>query len=624
MKKISITILLVLLCGCIPSLPGYRDSGPLSPQERDGMNLLKLADDKLEKGELSEAANAYNALLRQTPSGDLAAQARLGLAMVEMKQGNPGNAVSLLSLACQELKTPPLRRARASLELLDLLIIDRRYQPAAIYGRLLLESSSGFLASDERLQVLEYELTALSALGQLDQAIEMLDKALKAEINPTALWLDKFSRTAAVTYPEAAPALLNRWADRSGQAMIQLTWAQYYLNNGSLEPARKVCSELAAMAGLPPVWNELIKIMQNNLLRAEQETGVKGRIGLIMPLTGNMAESGKSLTMAVEMGLGVITGENGIELYIEDDHNDPETAASAVDRLVNEKQVLAIIGPMSLKTSQAAAAQAQALGVPMISLSQGSFLSETGDGYQFIFQNYFSPEDQIQALTSALLANPNLLRMAILAPNNNLGQRFTSLMKTAIEERGRSIAAIRYYDRNTTDFVSLARELRDSYKFDALFIPDNAERASLIVNAIHEAGIGTAIAGIHLWHSGKFIFNVGSAGQGIIFPDVYITPTEAGGMMDIFLNDFKQAAGRAPNMLEAQGYDSGLLLRHVLNNNLSNNRRAIADSLHAIKNFPGLCGMLTIQENGKISKPLTVFTINNGRFVPFYHGQEHF
>ena len=57
------------------------------------------------------------------------------------------------------------------------------------------------------------------------------------------------------------------------------------------------------------------------------------------------------------------------ELVVRDSHLSPEKTKSAVRELVEKERVIAIIGPLTRKTSEAAAEEAERLRVPLISLS---------------------------------------------------------------------------------------------------------------------------------------------------------------------------------------------------------------------------------------------------------------
>ena len=56
---------------------------------------------------------------------------------------------------------------------------------------------------------------------------------------------------------------------------------------------------------------------------------------------------------------------------------------------------MAVIGPLARRTSEAAAAEAEALKVPMISLSVTTSIADLGD---YVFRNNISWEQEVEAL----------------------------------------------------------------------------------------------------------------------------------------------------------------------------------------------------------------------------------
>ena len=72
------------------------------------------------------------------------------------------------------------------------------------------------------------------------------------------------------------------------------------------------------------------------------------------------------------------------ELVVRDSHLDPEKTKKAIRELVETEGVIAVIGPLARKTSEAAAEEAERLRVPLISLSLTAGIPELGD---YIFRN---------------------------------------------------------------------------------------------------------------------------------------------------------------------------------------------------------------------------------------------
>ncbi len=102
------------------------------------------------------------------------------------------------------------------------------------------------------------------------------------------------------------------------------------------------------------------------------------RIGLIAPITGSLSEVGQETVDAANLAVQEIADAGGLEvggetyrvvLVIEDNQDKAEVAASAALRLINQQNVIAIVGPQASRNAIPAAGVAERTKIPMISLT---------------------------------------------------------------------------------------------------------------------------------------------------------------------------------------------------------------------------------------------------------------
>ncbi|MDE0355401.1 MAG: ABC transporter substrate-binding protein, partial [Deltaproteobacteria bacterium] len=100
------------------------------------------------------------------------------------------------------------------------------------------------------------------------------------------------------------------------------------------------------------------------------------KIGLNVPLTGDIPKVGEGSKFAAEMWLEDIKAAGGlevggkkhpVEIVIEDNESKAESAVKAATKLITEDEVLAIVGPQSSKQAVPAGGVAQDRATPMIS-----------------------------------------------------------------------------------------------------------------------------------------------------------------------------------------------------------------------------------------------------------------
>ena len=99
-------------------------------------------------------------------------------------------------------------------------------------------------------------------------------------------------------------------------------------------------------------------------------------IGEYGSLTGTTATFGISSKNGIELYMDNVNAGGGIggtrvRVIVEDDQSKPEEAATAVNKLVDQDGVIAVLGEVASSRSMAAAPICQQAGVPMISPSRG-------------------------------------------------------------------------------------------------------------------------------------------------------------------------------------------------------------------------------------------------------------
>ena len=127
----------------------------------------------------------------------------------------------------------------------------------------------------------------------------------------------------------------------------------------------------------------------------------RSEIGFFGALTGPQATFALSGKNGARLAVDQINRAGGVlgkrlDLLVEDDHNEPSEAASAVSKLITRDHVVALIGENASSRSLAAAPIAQSYRVPMVSPSSTNVeVTKKGD---YIFRVCFVDSYQGKAL----------------------------------------------------------------------------------------------------------------------------------------------------------------------------------------------------------------------------------
>lgn len=374
-------------------------------------------------------------------------------------------------------------------------------------------------------------------------------------------------------------------------------------------------------------------------------------IGAVLPMSGKYAVVSERMLNGLELGLG-IRGRNrtSLKLAIVDSESSISSATQAVEKLVIEDSVIAIVGSLLSRTSEAVAMKADELGVPSVALSQKAGLTRMGN---FIFRNAITSEMQVNELVRVAMEDLGLKKFAILYPNDPYGVEFANLFWTAVKSRGGSIAGAQTYASSETDFRAPIKRLTGTFyledrkieyqnrlktwfqaqgkigkrksppddllppivDFDALFVPDSPKAMGQIAPMLSYQGVhNIRLLGANIWNTSEFIRRGQKHVEGAVFIDRTAVDKSAG-IARAFYTEFQAAFGYEPGEFEIQGFEVGRLLRQVILEDGQRSRPGLAAALSQIRSFTGVAGVMTMNAQRELSPPLIPYTVKENSIV---------
>ena len=338
-------------------------------------------------------------------------------------------------------------------------------------------------------------------------------------------------------------------------------------------------------------------------------------LGEVGSLTGSEATFGISTRNAIELAINEVNAAGGvkgrkIEVRVYDNQSKPEEAAQAANRLINQDNVLLILGEVASSNSMAMAEKAQPAKVPMISnASTNPKVTEIGD---YIFRVCFI--DPFQGYVMAKFAHDNLKfnKVAVL---RDLGSAYSQGLADVFErkytEMGGKIVAGETYTKGSTDFRSQLTAIKRASP-DAIYIPGYYNDIGLIARQARELGITATLMGGDGWDSEKLFELGGSAVEGSYFSNHY-SPDDPNPRVQKFIASYKAAYGSVPDSLAALGYDAAMVAVDAIKRAPSFDRAAIRDAIAQTKNFHGVTGSITLDEKRNATKSAVVLQVGKGQ-----------
>ena len=376
-------------------------------------------------------------------------------------------------------------------------------------------------------------------------------------------------------------------ADEPPKSPIQQ--AEQALRVGDLDTARDLAQQI-----LDSTDESEDKLAARYLLRRFDAAPVRpGSIAVFIPLSGKYAVVGEQVKEAFNAGYQA-ANPTAPALNFVDTGETVEDAVAQLERVVLEEGAIAVVGPVRSDFAEPFIQAANALRIPVASLSQAT---GTTNEREFAFQLMANAEHYVNALLDHAMTVHSMQKFAIFAPTSSYGTSATAVFQRAVEAKGGEIVVTEFYDHESTDLLEFAkalgrkdyearaaefRQLKEDTKerggklsrlvlppqidFDAIFIPDSARRVPLACAALAfeefpignfktaTAGVTVPLLGLSSWNNTAIVGNGGTYVQNSLFTDVYLPTAETS---LAFIEEFRMTHERNPSSLEALATDAG-------------------------------------------------------------------
>jgi len=337
--------------------------------------------------------------------------------------------------------------------------------------------------------------------------------------------------------------------------------------------------------------------------------------------------------------------EDSWELVVRDSQLNPEITKSLVRELVETERVIAIIGPLARKTSEAAAEEAERLRVPLISLSLTESIPELGE---FIFRNNQSWKQEIQELLEYATSELQACRFLILYAKTREGRQKMRLFWDAAVLKGCKVVAVEgFKDEGQKSLVNefdtftgkirrlgtedkiILKELKEKevpiHNFDAVFVAvgsGGVKNLSLIFpySEVYKMR-KTTFLGDSGWNDSALPYAPGLRGvKNPLFVDSFFLQSKTPAMQQLLrLHErilYRHQNYIGPTAYTAFAYDTLIILMRLLEDERNQSHRDLRDALINMQMFPGVTGNLRFDEKGKVEREMQLLTLRRGKIQP--------
>jgi outer membrane PBP1 activator LpoA protein len=580
------------------------------PSERQWAQAEKLS----REGNAEGAAQAYETLAASA-TGDLRDRLWLRAAREYVRANKIDKATALLKQTSATLPSAdvPLR-AQVAAE-----IALRSQKPDRALAEL--ESIPRPIPQDSLADVLSIRARALFALNRPAAGImaaldreHALTSADEKRANQRLIW-EGLQRSAANNADFSVPA---------GASNVVAGWLE--LGRAALIAARNPFTakqDLAEWRSRYP--NHPANELLTQIVLPELGVGLEypQHIALVLPLSGRLQSAG----VAVRDGfLAALLQQDPSRRPVVDVYDSDQLGAVTAYQKAIAEGAQFIVGPL-LKDEVTAVALSGAVTVPTLALNQ---VNDEASKPALLYQYSLDPEEEARQVAQRV-TNDGHMRGLVLLPNNDWGQRVFRAFDDELKTLGGTIAGMRFYDPGERDFsgpvarlllvdesraranalnatlgTHLEFEARRRNDVDFVFIGAQPLQGRLVRPALqfHRAGDLPVYSTSEIFEPDE---QANSDLEGVMFPDMpwVISPDAVSTELRNALNRYWPVRARGRGRLYAFGFDAYRLIPLL--------KAGEFGRAHAI---PGMTGLLSIDEQGRVHRQLDWARITDGRPAP--------
>ncbi len=211
-----------------------------------------------------------------------------------------------------------------------------------------------------------------------------------------------------------------------------------------------IAALLAGLPGAAPAW-------------ADEAAPIE--IGMVTPLTGAAAESGRYGEWGAEMAIAEVNAGGGVlgrplKLVVEDDQTTNPGVVSAFNRLANESAIVAFLGSIRSTQVHAMDPDVRRIAKPVFFGGTDPNLTHAGDPWLFRCR----PNDTFSAKVIAAFGvqTLNLRKWALVTSTDAFGTSGARLLTAELQALGASVVTAQGYANQTPDFTPVVLAVKGS------------------------------------------------------------------------------------------------------------------------------------------------------------------
>jgi branched-chain amino acid transport system substrate-binding protein len=175
---------------------------------------------------------------------------------------------------------------------------------------------------------------------------------------------------------------------------------------------------------------------------------------------------------------------------------------------------------------------------------------------------------------------------------------------------GGTIVSDESYKAGDQDFKAQLTSIKNK-NLQALYVPGYYTDVALIARQARELGMQQPLMGGDGWDSPRLFEIGGKAIEGAFFSTHY-SQDDPDPRIQNFVKSYKAKWGEVPDGMAASGYDAAKVAIDAMSRAPDFTGAALKDAIAATKDYAGVTGNITIDQDHNAVKPAVVLKVENG------------
>lgn len=343
------------------------------------------------------------------------------------------------------------------------------------------------------------------------------------------------------------------------------------------------------------------------------------KLGYIAPLTGGNSATGmgmkNSAQLAVDQANKSGKYEVKFELVTADDAGDPSTAVAAANKLIADKDIIAVGGHFNSGCGLATAPVFHKSGMPMV-ISGAIHPDITEKGYKEITRMITAANIQNTYAGELAAKTWGVKTIALINDRTDYGKTNATQFGQSAAAHGATVISDDGITVGQQDFTALLTKIKATNP-DCIYFGGVATEAGLLKRQMADLEMDCLFLSDSGIISDTFNQIAGDAAEGMIAFNIGKPLAELPGGQK-FLDDYAAAKFAEPVENFGQfGYDTMGLMIQAIGESKATTRAQAMDAIRKVK-YEGVLGTTTFDEKGQTTNNLiTTFISENGKWVSY-------